>query len=104
LQQLQLSWEIKSRWQKQRLKGGETAWGTRDKADRTLGVAAAALRLMTAEPNPGAEAMEAKMKAGEAIEASQEARQEDTSRNISTLCKYLVFSSKNIYRLCIAVD
>jgi hypothetical protein len=30
---------------------------------------------MTAEPNPGAEAMEAKMKAGEAIEASQEARQ-----------------------------
>jgi hypothetical protein len=88
----------------QKPRGGETVWGTRAKADLTLGVAAAGLRQTTADHNPGVEAVEARARAGEDIEASQEARQEDTSHNTSPRCKYVVSSSKNIYRLYIAVD
>jgi hypothetical protein len=55
---------------------------------------------MTADPNHGVEAVEAMARAGEDIEARQEANQEDTRQR----CKYVVLSSKNIYRLYIAVD
>jgi hypothetical protein len=57
-------------WLRQRQKEEETAWGTRAKADQTLGVAAAALRPMTAEVNPGAEAAEARDPAREATVVS----------------------------------